>query len=370
MLTSEEFNRYDRHILLPEIGLDGQLKLKNARVLIIGAGGLGCPIIQYLVAAGVGKIGIIDFDTVDESNLQRQIIYNTNDIGKSKAEVAKAKMELLNPEIEITAYNLALNTSNALSLFEQYDVIIDGSDNFSTRYLVCDACIYTNKPLVYGAIFKFEGQVSVFNLDDSSPSYRCLFPTPPAPGSVPNCSEIGVLGVLPGIIGSYQANETLKIILGIGNPLSGKLLTINTLTNSNYSFNITRNNEVINEVLQRRTSFESFDYDHFCGIDKSQTANTKALIGEISATELRNILDNEDLQILDVRQPFEQPKITELNAINIPLDQLENRTNELNPNQKTIVFCQHGIRSQAAIEILEENGFNQLYNLTGGIVRW
>jgi molybdopterin/thiamine biosynthesis adenylyltransferase len=237
MLNEQENKRYSRHLLLSDIGVSGQEKLKSGKVLVVGAGGLGCPVLQYLTAAGVGNIGVIDFDAVDLSNLQRQILYSTNDVGTNKALAAKNRLESLNPLIEITAYPYQLTNKNALELFAKYDLIVDGSDNFSTRYLVNDACILTGKTLVYGAIYKFEGQVTVFNYQDG-PSYRCLFPEAPQQGSVPNCSEVGVLGVIPGIIGVYQANEALKIILGIGTVLSGKLLVIDALNNSQLELNI------------------------------------------------------------------------------------------------------------------------------------
>ena len=243
-LTDIEKNRYSRHILLDKIGLEGQEKLKGAKVLVIGAGGLGCPVLQYLTAAGVGTIGIIDFDIVDETNLQRQILFTVNDVGVNKAEAAENRLRQLNPYVRFNIYPERLTTKNALNLFSEYDIIVDGTDNFSTRYLVNDACVITGKPLVYGAIYKFEGQVAVFNFN-GGPSYRCLFPEPPKSGSVPNCSEVGVIGVLPGLIGTQQANEVIKLILEIGEPLSGKLLTYNSLDNSFFTLKVNRSEEQI-----------------------------------------------------------------------------------------------------------------------------
>ena len=361
MLSKDEHNRYNRHILLSEVGESGQEKLKSAKVLVIGAGGLGCPVLQYLTAAGIGTVGIIDFDLVDESNLQRQILYSIDDIGKNKALAAKNRLEKLNPFVNFTIYQERLTTKNALSLFNQYDIVVDGTDNFSTRYLVNDACLITNKPLVYGAIYKFEGQVSVFNYKNG-PSYRCLFPEPPKAGSVPSCSEVGVIGVLPGIIGSMQANEVIKIILGLGEVLSEKLTTYNTLKNQSYTLNITRNNTEIEKVILSKDNFENYDYDYFCGMN---TENNN-----ISASELKELLKDNTIQVIDVRESWETPQIEELNTINIPMQSLPQRMNEIDKTKKTIIFCQHGVRSLAAIDFLEDAGFDNLINLKGGIVTW
>lgn len=360
MLNDNEKRRYSRHLLLSEIGISGQEKLKKSKVLVIGAGGLGCPVLQYLAAAGVGNIGIIDFDVVDESNLQRQIIYTTHDLGKNKAIAAKERLVALNPLIQITAHDYQLTNKNALSLFAKYDVIVDGSDNFSTRYLVNDACILTNKPLVYGAIHKFEGQITVFNYQNG-PSYRCLFPDPPKAGSVPNCSEIGVLGVLPGIIGVHQANETLKIILNIGQVLSSKLLVVDALNNGKLELNINKSSLEIQKVVQNKDEFHSYNYDFFCGI--SDEIKDKG----ITLAILTTMLQKENLQVIDVRESWETPKIDTLNAINIPLKNLPQNLHKIKKDKKTVVFCQKGGRSLQAIQYLEEQGFNQLFNLTGGI---
>ncbi|WP_025743878.1 HesA/MoeB/ThiF family protein [Aquimarina pacifica] len=347
--------RYHRQVILPEIGISGQKKLDNAKVLVIGAGGLGCPILQYLVAAGIGTIGIIDFDIVDVSNLHRQILYGKSSLGENKALAAKKRLEDLNSDITIHAYPEKLTTKNALTLFSDYDIVVDGSDNFSTRYLVNDACIITNKPLVYGAIFKFEGQVAIFNYQNG-PSYRCLFPEPPKEGSVPSCSEIGVLGVLPGIIGSMQANEVLKIILELDTSLSRKLMTYNCLTTQSVSFNINRVDTEITKVLEAAPHFENHDYDLFCGLQN---------IKEISAEDAFSI---KTAQFIDVRESHEQPKIEKLNPLSIPLGQLQNELNTLDPEKEIIVFCQSGIRSKKAIEILLKHSFINVSHIKGGAV--
>jgi adenylyltransferase/sulfurtransferase len=360
-LTEKEKNRYSRHLLLDKVGERGQEKLKAAKVLVIGAGGLGCPVLQYLTAAGVGTVGIIDFDVVDETNLQRQVLFSISDVGVNKALAAKNRLEQLNQFVEFNVYQEKLTTQNALNLFEQYDIIVDGTDNFSTRYLVNDACVKTNKPLVYGAIYKFEGQVSVFNYQDG-PSYRCLFPEAPENGSVPNCSEIGVIGVLPGVIGTQQANETIKLILGIGTPLSGKLVIHDALQGTQFSVNIIRNEEQI--ILANQIDFDTYDYDYFCGLKQKKMEN------EINAKELQELITNETIQIIDVREEWEQPKVETLNAINIPLQTIPNNLHKIDKDKKVVIFCQHGVRSLHAIDFLKQQGYNNLINLTGGIVTW
>lgn len=364
-LNDQEKNRYSRHILLDKVGLDGQEKLKAAKVLVIGAGGLGCPVLQYLTAAGVGTIGVIDFDTVDESNLQRQILFTVNDVGTNKAIAAERRLKQLNPYTNFNVYTEKLTTKNALELFAQYDIIADGTDNFSTRYLVNDACVITNKPLVYGAIYKFEGQVSVFNYKNG-PTYRCLFPEAPKPGSVPNCSEVGVIGVLPGLIGTQQANEAIKLILEIGIPLSGKLLTYNSLNNSFISLNINRNEAEVQKVLESAADFEGIDYDFFCGIEVNEMEN------EISVAELKELFDSqEEFQVVDVRGEWEQPRIEKDNVLVAPLNELPNYIDQISKDKKVVVVCQHGIRSIAAIEQLKNDfGFNNLINLKNGVESW
>lgn len=364
-LTNSEKHRYSRHLSLDKVGLSGQEKLKAAKVLVIGAGGLGCPVLQYLTAAGVGTIGIIDFDSVDETNLQRQILFTTADIGINKAVAAEQRLKQLNPFVEFNVHSEKLTNHNALELFSNYDIIVDGTDNFSTRYLVNDASIISNKPLVYGAIYKFEGQVTVFNYK-AGPSYRCLFPEPPKAGSVPNCSDVGVIGVLPGIIGSQQANEVLKIILEIGQPLSGKLLTYNSLNSSFFTVNVNRSESQIEKVLDKNFNFEQIDYDFFCGIKQDKN------IQEITIDELKEWYQNTtDFQLVDVREEWERPRIKKENVIIAPLDELDEFVTKISKDKKVVIICQHGIRSLSAIETLKrEYNFNNLINLQGGIVNW
>lgn len=363
MLTDNERHRYSRHLLLDKVGINGQEKLKQAKVLVIGAGGLGCPVLMYLTAAGVGTIGVIDFDTVDETNLQRQVLFNVNDIGKNKALAAKEKLIAQNPYINLIAYSEELTNQNALELFAKYDIIVDGTDNFSTRYLVNDACVINNKPLVYGAIFKFEGHVTVFNLNDG-PTYRCLFPSPPTPGSVPSCSDVGVLGVLPGIIGMQQANEVLKIILGIGNVLSEKMLVYNALSAESMIVKLSKNEAEIAKT--KKIDVACFNYDFFCGI----TQKNKLTMKEISINDLPHFLEEKEIQILDVRMPWEQPKLADERVINIPLQEIPQNIGAIDKNIKTLVLCQHGVRSVRCIEFLENEGFNQLINLKEGLSEW
>jgi len=348
-LNTEEVKRYSRHIILPEIGLEGQEKLKQAKVLVIGAGGLGCPVLQYLTAAGVGTIGIIDFDRVEESNLQRQILYSVGDIGKYKAEVAKEKLSKQNPYINLTSHISHLTSSNAIEVISNYDIIVDGSDNFATRYLVNDACVFLKKPLVFGSIFKFDGQVSVFNYKDG-PTYRCLYPDPPANGEVPNCAEIGVIGVLPGIIGTLQANEVIKIITGIGEVLSGRLLAFDALSVQFNTFDIVAHaeNKKINKLI---------DYDIFCGNSK-----------EISAEELKQKINSkEDFQLVDVRELAEY-QIKNIGGTLIPLGELAANINKLNIEKETIIHCASGVRSKKAVIFLLEKGFKKVYNLKNGLL--
>lgn len=361
MLNEKEIHRYSRHILLDKVGLQGQEKLKSAKVLVVGAGGLGCPVLQYLTAVGVGTIGIIDFDKVDETNLQRQILFTTHDIGKNKALAAKEHLELLNPFITIQSYTERLTNQNALELFQDFDIIVDGTDNFSTRYLVNDACVLTDKPLVYGSIYKFEGQVSVFNYKNG-PTYRCLFPEPPKAGSVPNCSQIGVIGVLPGLIGTQQANEVIKIILEIGSVLSGKLMIYDALSGNSTSIKINRFEEQISKTKTMKAHFSSFNYDVFCGVETIKSIDIKTL---------KKMLENEDIQVVDVREEWEQPRVAELNALIIPLDELDKSILQIEKNKKVVVVCQRGARSmQAILHLKKEYGFNNLINLEGGLLNW
>lgn len=359
MLSNEELKRYNRHIILPEFGKEAQEKLKNAKVLVIGAGGLGSPALLYLTAAGIGTIGIIDFDKVDESNLQRQVLFTTEDIGEYKAEAAAARLTKLNPHLKFIIQNLTLNKDNALSIFNDYDLIIDGSDNFPTRYLVNDACVILDRPLVFGSIFKFEGQVTVFNYIDNEgnrgPTYRCLFPEPPSPGEVPNCSEIGVLGVLPGMIGSIQANEAIKVITGIGEVLSGKLFMMDALTmkTSLLRFSPVEDNFKIKDLA---------DYEEFCGL----VSNKKS----ISVSELKAIIGKgEELVLIDVRERFEY-EICNLGGELIPLNSIPANLHKIPKDKTTVVYCHHGMRSASAIKYLEQQGFKNLLNLEGGIDAW
>lgn len=354
MLNRKEISRYARHIILPEIGTQGQEKLKRAKVLIVGAGGLGCPVLQYLTAAGAGRIGIIDDDKVEESNLQRQVLFSVADCGKPKAKIAKKKLQALNPNVHFVTYCLRLSAANALDIIKHYDLVIDGSDNFPTRYLVNDACVMLNKPLVFGSVFRFEGQVSVFNYKNG-PTYRCLFPEPPEDS--PNCTEIGVPGILPGIIGTLMANEALKIILGIGEPLSGKLLILNALTLRNQIISFKRNRESIkiNELI---------DYENFCNAPLQKTEGIKS----VSAVELRKMLKSKlDFQLIDVR---EEPEYLEsnINGENIPLSYIEQNVHRISRNKKVIIHCKSGVRSRIAIDLLQKKyGFANLYNLAGGL---
>ncbi len=346
-------NRYSRHIILSDIGLEGQEKVSNTKVLVIGAGGLGCPVLQYLVAAGVGTIGIVDFDIVEESNLQRQILFGTSSLGENKAIAAKKRLQDLNPNVSLITYPEALTPKNALYLFKDYDIIVDGSDNFDTRYLVNDAAVICNKPFVYGAIYKFEGQVSVFNYKDG-PTYRCLFPNPPSEGSVPNCSEIGVLGVLPGIIGAMQANEVLKMILGFKSVLSGKLYCYDAKTTNSYTLKVNKIPSEIEKVHNNKDAFEDQKFNIACNHSED----------EIHAEKL---LTMDNIMFIDVRETHEQPQLTLENCIQIPLGMLENRIDDIDKSNTNIVVCQSGIRSLKAVTILKEHNIHNCYSLKNGI---
>ncbi|WP_075342642.1 HesA/MoeB/ThiF family protein [Tenacibaculum agarivorans] len=348
-LTKEEQKQYNRHLILEEIGEAGQLKLKQAKVLVIGAGGLGCPVLQYLTAAGIGTIGIIDADVVDQTNLQRQILYTVDDVGLSKAETAAKRLSKLNPYVKFKVYKEFLTKDNALALFEKFDIIVDGSDNFQTRYLSNDAAVITNKPLVYGSIFKFEGQVSVFNYKGSA-SYRCLYPTPPNPKDVPNCSEIGVLGVLPGIIGSLQANEVIKMICGLGDVLENKLLVFDVLSMRQFVLNYSKTEQASITRLDK-------NYEAFCGVT--------VIENEIELEKLK--LNAEKYNLLDVRELWER-KEHHIGGQHIPLGELTHRFKEIKINKPLAVYCKSGMRSKRAIEFLKEKEIStQLYNITNGI---
>lgn len=353
-MDSEALKRYHRHIILPEFGLEAQEKLNNSSVLVVGAGGLGCPVLQYLVAAGVGRIGIVDGDTIDVSNLQRQTLYSEQDVGRLKAEVAAEKLKGQNSLVRFEVYKTHLSSSNALEIVDQYDLVVDGTDNFPARYLINDACEIKGKPFVYGSIYKFEGQVSVFNFG-GGPSYRCLFPEPPSPGQVPNCSEIGVIGVLPGLIGTMQASEALKILSGVGDPLSGKLMMLNTLTMESHIISFQRNTEAAPVT-------ELIDYEDFCGTNKKR-------IKEVEPAQLKRWMDAGEIRVLDVREHSEAG-ICKITDWIIPLGELENNLPDIGFDERIVVHCHHGGRSAKAVEVLESKGYNNAYNLVGGIHAW
>ncbi len=362
-LSPEEKARYARHIAIPEFGVAAQEKLKAAKVLVIGSGGLGSPVLLYLAAAGVGHIGIVDFDVVDDSNLQRQVLFTVEDVGKSKAETARKKLLALNPHIKITVHNTAFTVANALDLVEQYDVVADGTDNFPTRYLVNDACVLKDKVNVYASIFRFEGQVSVFNYKNEEgsrgPNYRDLFPSPPPPGLVPNCAEGGVLGVLPGIIGSMQASEVIKVITGVGEPLAGRLFLFDAASFETRILKVNKNPKTkITELI---------NYELFCGIVKKEETPVK----EVTVQELENWKSqSEEFQIIDVREPYEYD-IVNLGAELIPLKTILENANRIDKEKKVIIHCRSGKRSADAIRDLEKAfGFENLYNLKGGVLAY
>ncbi len=367
-LTNEEILRYSRHLIMPEVGMEGQLKLKGAKVLLIGTGGLGAPLGLYLTAAGVGHIGLVDFDVVDFTNLQRQVTFGTSDVGKAKTEAAKARLSNQNPDVEITTYETKLTSENALELFKNYDVIADGTDNFPTRYLVNDACILLGKPNVYGSIFRFEGQVTVFGMPDG-PCYRCLYPEPPPPGLVPSCAEGGVLGVLPGIIGSLQAMETIKLILGRGDSLVGRLLLFDALAVKFRELKLRKNSNCPMCGTHRKIH-ELIDYNEFCGIRGEEEPELDLHVPEITPHELKERLDRGDeLYILDVREPHEY-QICNLKGHLIPLGELPRRVHELDSSHEIVAHCRSGKRSAEAVDFLRKAGFRKVLNLRGGILSW
>jgi molybdopterin/thiamine biosynthesis adenylyltransferase/rhodanese-related sulfurtransferase len=367
-LSKEEVQRYSRHLIMPEVGMEGQLKLKRARVLTIGTGGLGAPLGLYLAAAGVGHLGLVDFDVVDSSNLQRQVTFTTADVGKPKSQAAKARLSALNPAIEIVSYETRLTSDNALELFRDYDIIVDGTDNFPTRFLVNDACVLLGKPNVYGSIFRFEGQATVFGYP-GGPCYRCLYPEPPPPGLVPSCAEGGVLGVLPGIVGSIQAMETIKLILGTGEPLVGRLLLFDALAMRFRELKLKKNPDCP-LCGNHRTITKLIDYEEFCGIRGEEAPAMTDGIPEITATELKARQDRGDkVFILDVREPHEY-QICNLNGKLIPLGELPRRVNELDSSVEMVVHCRSGKRSADAIHFLQTAGFKKLWNLKGGVLAW
>ncbi len=369
-LTHEQILRYSRHLLMPEVGLQGQLKLKNSSALVIGTGGLGAPVALYLAAAGVGRIGLVDYDVVDSSNLQRQVIHGTSTVGRLKVESARDRLQDLNPDIQIDAYNEPFTSENALRIAKEYDIIIDGTDNFPTRYLTNDVSVFLGRPNVYGSIFRFDGQVSVFHAKEG-PCYRCLFPEPPPPGLVPSCAEGGVLGVLPGTIGTLQATEALKILLGVGEPLTGRLLLYNALDMS-FDFVKLKKNPKCRVCGPNADIKELIDYEEFCGVPSHHADDTSAGADwDISPLEMNTRLKlDPGLILLDVREPHELEISAIEGAKNIPLGEVAQRMSELDSAKEMIVFCKRGSRSARAIEILSSAGFKKMKNLKGGINAW
>ncbi len=368
-LSEDEQKRYARHLILPEVGAEGQRKLKAASVLIVGAGGLGSAVALYLAAAGVGRIGLVDFDLVDESNLQRQILHSTNDLGRSKLESAQDRILALNPKISIDLYEMRLTSDTAFEILRQYDVIVDGTDNFPTRYLINDACVLLKKPNVYGSVFRFEGQASVFD-SSRGPCYRCLYPEAPAPGLVQNCADAGVLGVLPGIVGTLQASETIKLILGLGDTLIGRVVMFDALS-SRFDEIVVKKNPDCPACGLHPTIINLIDYEAHCGFPKhadSSIHNTTKQ--EMTVQELKARLDNGDnIFLLDVRQP-EENAYANIGGVLIPLGELSRRINELNPESEIVAYCHHGIRSVQAVHMLRQAGFTKVSSLSGGIAEW
>ncbi|MCZ6904096.1 MAG: molybdopterin-synthase adenylyltransferase MoeB [Acidobacteria bacterium] len=367
-LSKEEILRYSRHLIMPEVGMDGQQKLKQAKVLTIGAGGLGSPLALYLAAAGVGRLGMVDFDVVDFTNLQRQIIHGTDDVGRLKLDSAKDTIRDINPNVEVVGYGERLTSANALEIFKDYDVIADGTDNFPTRYLVNDACVLLGKPNAYGSIFRFEGQISVFDAS-RGPCYRCLYPEPPPPGLVPSCAEGGVLGVLPGIVGCFQALETIKLILGNGSPLIGRLLLFDALQMKFRELKLRKNPECpicgTNPTIK-----ELIDYEEFCGI-RGEEAVSQIAVPELTATEVKKMMDEKKpFVLIDVREPHEYQICKIPGSKLIPLGEVARRMHELNSADEIVVHCRSGQRSAEAVEFLMKAGFGKIHNLKGGVLAW
>jgi adenylyltransferase/sulfurtransferase len=369
-LTTEDLSRYARHLILPEVGMEGQQKLKAARVLCVGTGGLGSPLSLYLTAAGIGTLGLVDFDVVDSSNLQRQIIHSTKDIGRKKLDSAAEKLSALNPSVHIVKHETMLTSANALEIMKDYDIVADGTDNFPTRYLVNDACVLLGKPNVYGSIFRFEGQASVF-ATKQGPCYRCLYPEPPPPGLVPSCAEGGVLGILPGLVGVIQATEVIKLILGKGESLIGRLLLVDALTMRFRELKL-RKNLQCPVCGTNPTVTQLIDYQHFCGIVPETPAakGVKNGIPQLAVKELKRRIDaGEDVYILDVREPYEY-KIAQIGGKLIPQNDVPNRLAEIDRNREVIVQCRSGVRSQKIAEFLKQQGYPRVVNLAGGILAW
>jgi adenylyltransferase/sulfurtransferase len=369
-LSKDELLRYSRHLILPEVGAEGQRRLKAARVLCVGAGGLGSPLALYLAAAGVGTLGLVDFDVVDASNLQRQIIHSTADIGRKKLDSAAEKLQALNPDLNVVKHDMKLSSANALDILKDYDVVADGTDNFPTRYLVNDACVLLGKPNVYGSIFRFEGQASVFATRDG-PCYRCLYPEPPPPNLVPSCAEGGVLGILPGLVGVIQATETVKLILGKGTTLAGRLLLVDALNMRFREVRLRRNPDC--EICGTHpTLTQLIDYQQFCGIAPSIQEEIGIMNGvpQLTAAEVKRRIDaGDDLLILDVREPFEY-QIANIGGMLIPLGQIPHRLHEIDREREIVVHCKFGARSQRIAEFLRQSGYSKVSNLAGGIMAW
>ncbi len=369
-LSNQEIARYSRHLIMPEVGIEGQKKLKNSRVLCIGAGGLGSPLALYLAAAGVGTLGILDFDVVDFSNLQRQVIHSEKTVGKSKVESARDRLLELNSDTNIVTYNEMLNSGNAMEIMGDYDMVVDGTDNFATRYLTNDACVFLGIPNVYGSIFRFEGQVSVFDAK-RGPCYRCLYPEPPPPELVPSCAEGGVLGILPGVVGTMQASEVVKLIIGKGTPLIGRLLFIDILNMEPRILKLRKDPECP-VCGENPTVTELIDYQEFCGIGRGEeTKEEKPAVEEITVEEFSLIKENKaDIVLIDVREPHEYEICSIEGSRLIPLGELKDRTDELDPRDDIVVHCHHGGRSMKAATFLVEQGFSKVKNLKGGIDEW
>jgi adenylyltransferase/sulfurtransferase len=366
-LSNEEIARYSRHLILPEVGMEGQLKLKQAKVLLVGTGGLGAPLGLYLAAAGIGKIGLVDFDVVDASNLQRQVIHGTKDIGRKKIDSAADRMLDINPNLEIVKHEVPLTSENALEIVKQYDIVADGTDNFPTRYLVNDACVLLGKPNVYGSIFRFEGQSSIFATEDG-PCYRCLYPEPPPPGLVPSCAEGGVLGILPGVVGLIQATEVVKLILGKGTTLNGRLMLYDALNMKFRELKLRRNPECPSGKCSVVKGL--IDYQQFCGIPAAPAAPAPAA-GDLEPTEVKQMIDaGEDFILIDVREPHEYQIASIPKATLMPLGQLPNRLGELPRDARIVCHCKSGVRSAKAVDLLKQNGFTRVSNMRGGILAW
>jgi len=369
-LTTDDLSRYSRHLILPEVGMEGQRKLKAARVLCVGTGGLGSPLAFYLAAAGIGTLGLVDFDVVDASNLQRQIIHSTRDIGRKKLDSAAEKLVALNPALNVVKHETMLSSANAMEILKDYDVVADGTDNFPTRYLVNDACVLLGKPNAYGSIFRFEGQASVFATKEG-PCYRCLYPEPPPPGLVPSCAEGGVLGILPGLVGVIQATEVIKLILGKGSPLIGRLLLVDALGMRFRELKLRKNPECP-VCGDNPTVKELIDYQHFCGIvpESKEEKAMKNGIPQLSVKELKHRIDGgEDVFILDVREPYEY-QIAQIGGKLIPQNDVPKRLDEIPRDREIVVQCRSGARSQKIAEFLKQSGYSQVVNLAGGILAW